>query len=203
MARLLTLILIVANVLYFAWSHWAGSDKAQLTSVPMSARAPKPRAPPAPPPPPPCATLGPFATDALAENAQRALEGGGWGVLRRSSTTQVNDGYWVHIDNLTSTLDQARVVNRILRAGIQDAFAMPDDAQHRVSVGIFKDEDRAEDRATRVQRLKLDAVVSERLKDQPAFWLDVPGVAAQTLADGRLVTLGVVTTGLQIEACPL
>ncbi|MEO8308414.1 MAG: hypothetical protein ABI616_10310 [Pseudomonadota bacterium] len=200
MARLLTLILIVANVLYFAWSHWAGGNKIELTAVPMSARAPKPKAPPGPPP---CSTLGPFENEARAETAQRALEGGGWGVLRRSKTAQVNDGYWVHIDNLSSSLDQARVVNRILRAGIQDAFAMPDDAQHRVSVGIFKDEDRAEDRATRVQRLKLDAVVTERFKDQPVFWLDVPGVAAQTLSDGRLVTLGVVTTGLQIEACPL
>jgi hypothetical protein len=202
MARLLTLILIVANVLYFAWAHWAGSNRTELTSVPMSARAPKPRAPPAPPPPPPCATLGPFGSDSQAEAAQRALEGGGWGVLRRASTSQVNDGYWVHIDNLASPVDQARVVNRILRAGIKDAFAMPDDELHRVSVGIFKEEDRAEDRAARVQRLKLDAVVTERLKDQPVFWLDVPGVAAQTLSDGRLVTLGVVTTGLQIEACP-
>ena len=202
MARLLTLILIVANVLYFAWSHLAGSNRTQLTAVPLAARAAKPKGPPAPPPPPPCSTLGPFQSDAQAETAQRALEGGGWGVLRRASTTQVNDGYWVHIDNLASTLDQARVVNRILRAGIGDAFAMPDDGQHRVSVGIFKDEDRAEDRATRVQRLKLDAVVTERMKDQPVFWLDVPGVAVQTLADGRLVTLGVATTGLQIEACP-
>jgi hypothetical protein len=202
MVRLLTLILIVANVLYFAWSHWAGSNRPQLTAVPVAARAPKPKGPPAPPPPPPCSTLGPFQNDAQAEQAQRALEGGGWGVLRRASTTQVNDGYWVHIDNLASALDQARVVNRILRAGIGDAFAMPDDGQHRVSVGIFKDEERAEDRATRVQRLKLDAVVTERMKDQPVFWLDVPGVATQTLADGRLVTLGVVTTGLQIEACP-
>jgi hypothetical protein len=202
MARLLTLILIVANVLYFAWSHWAGGNRTELTAVPMTARAPKPKAPPSPPPPPPCSTLGPFQADALAESAQRALEGGGWGVQRRSSTMQVIDGYWVHIDNLASPLDQARVVNRILRAGIEDAFAMPDDAQHRVSVGIFKDEDRAEDRAARVQRLKLDAVVTERKKDQQVFWLDVPGVAAQTLSDGRLATLGVVTTGLQIESCP-
>jgi hypothetical protein len=202
MARLLTLILIVANVLFFAWSHWAGNKQAELTAVPVTARAPKPRPPPAPPPPPPCATLGPFDGDVQADKAQRALEGGGWGVLRRSSTRQVNDGYWVHIDNLSSALDQARVVNTILNAGIKDAFAMPDDVQHRVSAGIFKDEDRAEDRAARVQRLKLDAVVTERTKDLPVFWLDVPGVAAQTLSDGRLVTLGVVTTGLQIEACP-
>jgi hypothetical protein len=202
MARLLTLILIAANVLYFAWSHWAGADNAQLTAVPVASRPPRPAVPPPPPPPPPCATLGPFDNEVQAEQAQRALEGGGWGILRRSNNLQVNDGYWVHIDTLTSAGQQTRVVNSIRRAGIADAFAMPDDPQFRVSVGIFKDEDRAEDRAARVQRLKYDAVVTERVKDQSVYWLDVPGVAAQTLADGRLATLGVVAEGLRVEACP-
>lgn len=201
MARLLTLILIVANMLYFGWAHWAGSNRAQLT-VPLASKPAKPAVPPRPPPPPPCATLGPFDNEVLAEQAQRALEGGGWGILRRSTRLQVNDGYWVHVDNLGSTQRQARVVNAILRAGIKDAFAMPDDEQFRVSVGIFKDENRAEDRAARVQRLKFDAVVTERMRDASVFWLDVPGVAAQTLADGRLTTLGVATAGLRIETCP-
>jgi len=199
MARLLTLILIAANVLYFAWAHWVDDNNAELTAVPVTARAPRPTAPP---PPPPCATLGPFEDEALAEQAQRALEGGGWGVLRRVLTETVNDGYWVHIDNLTSTVQQVRTVSAIRRAGIADAFAMPEDPQFRVSVGIFTEEARAEDRAARVQRLKLDAIVSERLKDQSIYWLDVPGVAQQTLSDGRLATLGVVTPGLRIEACP-
>jgi len=199
MARLLTLILIAANVLYFAWAHWIGGNRTELTAVPVTARAPRPAAPP---PPPPCATLGPFEDEALAEQAQRALEGGGWGVLRRVLTESVNDGYWVHIDNLTSTVQQVRTVNAIRRAGIADAFAMPEDPQYRVSVGIFTEEAGAEDRAARVQRLKLDAIVSERLKTSSIFWLDVPGVAQQTLSDGRLATLGVVTPGLRIEACP-
>jgi hypothetical protein len=199
MARLFALILIIGNVLYFAWSHWVDGSRAELTSVPMTPRKPKPAAPP---PPPPCATLGPFDSEATADQAQRALESGGWGILRRSIATQVNDGYWVHIDNLPGAAEQARVVRAIRRANITDAFAMPDDPQFRVSVGIFSDENRAEDRAARVQRLKLDAVVSERTKDVAMFWLDVPGVAPQTLADGRLTTLGVVTDGLQIERCP-
>ena len=48
---------------------------------------------------------------------------------------------------------------------ISDAFAMPDDPEHKVSVGIFSDENRAEDRAARVQRLRLDAVVKERTRE--------------------------------------
>jgi hypothetical protein len=199
MARLLTLILIAANVLYFAWAQWIDDNNAELTAVPVTARAPRPAAPP---PPPPCATLGPFDDEALAEQAQRALEGGGWGVLRRVIHEQVNDGYWVHIDNLTSTVQQVRTVTAIRRAGIADAFAMPEDPQFRVSVGIFTEEARAEDRAARVQRLRLDALVTERLKDQSIFWLDVPGVAPQTMADGRLATLGIVSPGLRIEVCP-
>ena len=71
---------------------------------------------------------------------------------------------------------------------------MPDDPESQVSVGIFSEEDRAEDRAARVQRLRLDAVVSERSRELPVIWFDMPGVARETLADGRLAQ-----TGMQLD----
>jgi hypothetical protein len=85
---------------------------------------------------------------------------------------------------------------------MRDAFAMPDDPEFKVSVGIFSEEDRAEDRASRVQRLRLDAVVRERTSQQTVTWLDIPGVARETLADGRLAQTGMQLERLRIEACP-
>jgi len=113
--------------------------------------------------------------------AQQKLEAAGWGVLRRQTSETTHEGWWVYVLNADAG-SQARTLNAIRRAGISDAFAMPDDPEFRVSVGIFSEEDRAEDRAARVQKLKLDALVSERSRELAVFWFDVPGVAREPSA---------------------
>ena len=152
MIRNLVMVLVAANLLFFAWSHWVDADTAQLTAVAASARK-APVLPPTPPAPPPCATLGPFADELMAVQAQQKLQAAGWGLLRRDVQEQVRDGWWVHVANADAA-GQARTLNAIRRAGINDAFSMPDDPQFLVSVGVFSDENRAEDRAGR-QRWRL------------------------------------------------
>lgn len=207
MIRILVLVLLAANLLYFGWTSWVRDDDPALTAVKSAPAPSKPVAealPPvaaAPPAPPPCSSIGPFTTELDALAAQRKLTEAGWGLLRRETKEQQPDGYWVSVAN-NSTAAQLRTLGAIMGAGIRDAFAMPDDPQFRVSVGIFRDEERAEDRAARVQRLKLDAVVTQRTREQSAVWFDVPGVARETLADGRLAASGLPLDKLRIEACP-
>jgi hypothetical protein len=201
MIRIVVLVLLAANLLYFGWSNWIDHGDPALTAVKVDPAARKPPPPPAPPAPPPCSSIGPFANELDALTAQRKLTEAGWGILRRENREQQPDGYWVYVANDTVAA-QARTLRRILAAGMRDAFAMPDDAEFRVSVGIFSEEDRAEDRAAQVQRLKLDAVVEERMSEQSTIWFDVPGVARETLADGRLAAAGLAVERLRIEACP-
>ena len=201
MIRILVLVLLAANLLYFGWANWIDHGDPALTAVKVEPAARKAPAPPAPPPPPPCSSLGPFATELDALTAQRRLTEAGWGILRRENKEQQPDGYWVYVAN-ENAATQSRTLRRILAANIRDAFAMPDDAQFRVSVGIFSEEDRAEDRAAKVQRLKLDAVVEARTSERSTVWFDVPGVARETLADGRLAAAGVSVEHLRIEDCP-
>jgi len=201
MIRIVVLVLLAANLLYFGWANWVDHGDPALTAVKVDPVARKPPAPPAPPAPPPCGSIGPFSSELDALPAQRKLTEAGWGILRREHKEQQPDGYWVYVAN-DSPASQSRTLRRILAAGIRDAFAMPDDAEFRVSVGIFSEEDRAEDRAAKVQRLKLDAVVEERTTERSVIWFDVPGVARETLADGRLAAAGLSVEHLQIEACP-
>lgn len=200
MIRLVVLVLLAINLLYLGWSQWVGNDHEQLTAV-IPGTEPRPPAPAVPVGPPPCATLGPFSDELQALQVQEKLEAAGWGVLRRVVSETLQEGWWVHVDNADAAR-QTRTLNALRRAGIGDAFAMPDDPQFQVSVGIFSEEDRAEDRAAQVQRLKLDAVVTERLRDQALIWFDVPGVARETLSDGRLATAGVALDKLRVESCP-
>jgi hypothetical protein len=201
MMRIVVLALIAANLLYFGWTHWVDQGGPGLTAVTAAPHRAKPAPPPAPPAPPPCATLGPFVNDMDIGAAEQKLAAAGWGIVKRAVTEQVREGWWVYVTN-PSAAAQARTLNALRIAGLRDAFAMPDDAEHKVSVGIFSEETRAEDRATRVQRLRLDAVVKERSSEQSVTWIDIPGVARETLADGRLAQTGLPLERLRIEACP-
>ncbi len=201
MIRIFVLVLLALNLLYLGWSQWISGDRTQLTAVATSARPAPPPAPAAPAGPPPCSTLGPFTDEPEALQVKQKLEAAGWDVLRREASETLHEGWWVHVDN-ADLKQQARVLDTLHRAGMRDAFALPDDSALRVSAGIFSGEDRAKDRAAQVQKLKLDAVVSERLREQAVIWFNVPGVARESMSDGRLATAGIALDKLRVEACP-
>lgn len=204
MMRIVVLVLLAANLLFLVWSRTSGNDATRLTEVGPHAGTAAPAAPPvaaAPVAPPPCATIGPFNDELLAEQARQQLETAGWGLVRRAGAEDQPDGWWVYVVTADAE-SQTRALTTIRNAGMRDAFAMPDDAEHRVSVGIFSVESRAEDRAAQVQRLRFDAQVLERRKQVPVIWFDVPGVARETLSDGRLVATGLPLDQLRVEECP-
>jgi hypothetical protein len=194
--RNLVLLLVVANLLYFAWTHWGVNEEPVLVAVPASDRPARVE-----PAPPACATLGPFLDEELAAQAEGQLAGAGLQARRRDGTAQVHDGWWVHVSNADAAA-QTRALDAVRRAGHRDAFALPDDPQFRVSVGVFADEQRARDLAARLQDTDLAAVVEERLKEQPQIWFDVPGMTQEALGDGRLEDLDLPLLDLTIEACP-
>lgn len=197
MMRIAVMVLVAANLLFLGWSQWIDRGQPRLSAVATATTPAAAR----PAPPPPCATLGPFPDETQAEQARQLLTTAGWGVVPRDVTAEVREGWWVYVAN-PDTDSQTRTLNAIRRAGIADAFAMPVDEQFRVSVGIFSDETRAEDRAGSVQRLQLDAVVAERNRAQSVTWFDIPGVARETLADGRLAGTGLALERLRVETCP-
>lgn len=196
MLRIVVMVLVAANLLYFGWSHFASDQPPALTAAPVAPRSAAPAGPP------PCATLGPFLDSQQAAAAEKELKEEGWGVLRRTAPEPVHDGWWVSVANADAA-GQARTLDIIQRWGMRDASAMHDDPEFRVSVGIFSQEQRAEDRALMVQKLKLDAVVTERRTPKDAVWFDVPGVARETLSDGRLARTDLPLDKLRIETCPV
>lgn len=198
MIRLVVFGLVAANLLYFGWAALVGGDEPRLVAVTPGART----APLPPPPPPPCTTIGPFigASEVLA--AQQTLQAMGLEAVAREQVQQVPDGFWVTVEDLPGEAAQRRVLNAIRRAGINDAFAMREDPGFRVSVGVFRDRDRAEDRAALVRRLDIEAGVRERMREATVTWLDAPGASVETLQDGRLATAGLITEPLTIQPCP-
>ncbi|HTQ37334.1 MAG TPA: hypothetical protein VMH77_09900 [Steroidobacteraceae bacterium] len=199
MLRVVVMLLLAANVLYFGWSHWAVQEKPMLTAVAPGGHHDRPQATPAAAPP--CATLGPFHDEEPALQAEQQLASAGWHPQRRDTSEDVNDGWWVYVPNADAAA-QARTLDALRRSGARDATAMPDDVQFRVSVGLYSDQQRAQERASRLQRLKLDAVVQEHQRQQPAIWFDLPGVTGEALREAHLDGAGLPLDALRIENCP-
>jgi hypothetical protein len=199
MIRTLCLALLAANLLFFAWSQWLepGPPVARPAAAPVSAPRPAPA-----PAPEACASLGPFPDVDSVAQAAAALGAAGKRPQPRTQNGQAADGYWVFIAGSADEGAQQNALKVLRKAGITDTFAMPDDPTFRVSVGIFSERDRAEQRAARVRSLKLDARVEEHFRTDTKHWLDVHGADAAALGEEALVTLGITTAGLSTTPCP-
>jgi hypothetical protein len=201
MIRLFVLVLLAANVLLFAWSRWVSRDQPMLVTPPPDfvARADARFA--TPPAVPACTTVGPLVDEAQAVQLEQLLRDMQLAPARRSATAQVHDGWWVYVAT-PDALAQARTLRAIQRAGVRDASAMPDDAEFRVSVGLFREAEGANNRAALVRELQLDAMVEERTVPQQQLWFDLPGIARERIDVARLDAGGVGLHDLRIEECP-
>jgi hypothetical protein len=216
--RLVLLGLLVANALVFAWTQWIDTDpvlpaaRAATVTTPTAATgAATPaadsvvaREAPPPQPPPRCVSVGPFRDTVETTQAIAAFRTAGYDPQSRAQNAQINDGFWVYVDMVATAAEQRRILAAIKRAGIDDAYAMPEaGARYMVSVGIFSDRDRAEKRAQRVRALDIAAKVDAHARSTTFYWLNMeqrPG--DETLRLDVLNGAGAPAGGLTITACP-
>jgi hypothetical protein len=198
MARIVVLVLVAMNLLYWSWAAWIKEEEPHLlaptvatagTSSAQSVAAPAP-----------CTTIGPFEDEVSSMEVEQLLRDMQLTPSRRSITQDVHEGWWVYLDNADAPA-QARALRTILAAGLRDAFALPDDPTFKVSVGIFKEEAGARSRADAVRSLGLAPVVSERTRPQTLLWFEMPGKDAGAVDMARLTSEGVDTTTLQVREC--
>lgn len=120
-----------------------------------------------------CASMGPFADTDMTAQALQMLKQDGYEPRQRSAKGVVPDSYMVVIRRLKGEADQARVVARLNRGGLDDAFAIPKlDDGYAVSVGLFSQARRAERRAVAVGRMGFKAEIVERTRPGTVYWLD-------------------------------
>jgi hypothetical protein len=203
MIRILVLVLLAANLLYLGWSRWVSDEKPRLVAPETGAARPTAGTAQAPLPAASasaCTTIGPVRDDTRALEIEQLLVDQQLAPARRIVTEQVREGWWVHVANPDAAA-QGRSMRAIEGAGIRDAFSMPDDPQFRVSVGLFTDEARANARAEAVRALRLDAVVIERMREQPSVWFDLATAPGAVDLD-RFRAEGIDVQDLRIEDCP-
>jgi hypothetical protein len=201
--RTLFLLIVLANVTFFAWAHFiaaggSGADptplsrqiepeKIRVVSAEEAARlsAPKPTGVAATPPtaaPIKCLEWGSFAPADLAR-AQKALEPLALGERLAQRKTEEMPAWWVFIPPPAQAADPrqaaVRKAGELKKLGVQDYFIVQEEGLNRwaVSLGVFRSEEAAQARlaALRDQGVR-SARIAAREAPLPKVWLQVKNV---------------------------
>ena len=218
--RVLFLLLLLANLLFLAWTRWVVPETPATVGVPapggrelqpirLRAEAPNATATPAADSSGAgllvaCVSVGPFIDPVHAAAANAQLERLGYTSRRRVSQDEVRVGYWVRVPNLATPADATNALATLRAAGLDDAYVLAEgEPENTVSVGVFADARRAAEVATRVQKAGFTAETSDRLRLLEVLWLDIDKQANGGLPS--LESLGSPPAGglpYEMRACP-
>jgi hypothetical protein len=193
----------LANLAFFAWSHWLAPKDAQM---PVSPKVDAPRLQLARETQPVsvggrCVTVGPFATNELAARARQTLNDSGYTSMPREVAVRSFDGYWVYLESPPTESGERRLLDRLHKGGIADAQGMGElGSARRISLGIFSDEARAAAQSEKVAKLGLLPQIEAREKGGTAIWLDLTLKSDSPPLEGSKFPAG--DAELEFRPCP-
>lgn len=189
--RALFLLLLLANVLFLAWTRWVEPPSApaartasaadaklqpiRLRSEPALAAAPAPVAPAADSLlAATCVSVGPFIDPGHADLARAQLERLGFSTRQRVAQDEVRVGYWVRVPGFATPADATNALGTLQAAGLGEAYVV--DAEEEgttLSIGVYADAVKAAAIAKTVQDAGFTPETSDRLRTLEVSWLDV------------------------------
>lgn len=226
--RALFLLLVLANLVFFAWAHvtregaGGGNPNARLEIAPESIKLLKaagqvvpgmPKAPGKAIPPAPraasgvpaaCMEWGIFAGPAVAR-AEAALAKLELAPERITRTVTDAGGYWVYMPPQKTRADVDRKVEELKDLGVTEFFVVQDPAKWRlaISLGIFRTEEAAQAFLARLKDRGVRSAVAARRENflkQVVFHVREPGEA--TVARLSIIQQEFPGTELKAGPCP-
>lgn len=225
MTRIFFLILVIANVVAFIWFGWLSSSApasraatplphvqplrlvAELTPAERRALEKKP----APQPShaavadtgASCTSYGPFPDAHAARTGSERLQKDGVTVAQRLVPGKTRVGYWVYLPPFGSHREAAAAAALLKKRGVKDLYIVATAAnRNAISLGVYSDRYGALAHQKTIRKLGYHALVTERFRDAPRYWLDARGAASQLPAasvfsdlDEGDVTIGQVACG--------
>ncbi len=198
--RVLTLLLILANVAVYFWAHYVDVPAPTWVSTPVEMpaqaapmlRLVKEQA--APPQtqmadvPSGCVSVGPFAHEEQASSLAQRIQGAGLSSVQRAETVDEFAGYWVTLDNYSSKALADNALKQLHANGVTDAYILTEEQSPNVlSLGLFSDRARAEARRQAMIKLGFHPVIKDRTRKVETFWLDVSLQAPVQQLDSALL----------------
>ena len=219
--RALFLLLLLANLVFYAWSRYGASDA--VDPAPAAARPIEPEklkliTPAALPAPQPVAAKKPAVAPAAgaaacmewgsftladAPRAEKALEPLALGARLAQRRTEEVAGWWVFMPPQGNRQAALRKAAELKTLGVDEYFIVQEEGEYRwaLSLGVFRSEDAAQARlgALRAQGVRT-ARVGPRETVVPKIWLQVKSVDAPLQA--RLKEIANQIEGSELRECP-
>ncbi|MEM7612307.1 MAG: hypothetical protein AAF270_11540 [Pseudomonadota bacterium] len=199
--RNLFFVLIVANVLYFAWQNWVrdGQQEGVVVVDRESLGEPLPVVRDDAPRDTQtqdiaavdneparvakaviatlgrtCLSVGPFTEVDEATAELKALKANGVEVAQRAAQGSVFIGHWVYVDNIPTRSQARGLLNRLQTGGIKEAYLIAGNrGEDVISLGIFSGREGAERTELQAKSIGVEAQMDNRYRQATVFWLDV------------------------------
>jgi len=226
--RTLFLLLLLANVAFFAWARYVSPPDASADPLPLTRQIEPekmkivtPNEVPAPAPAPAAAQRAPTAnaapsaapvalkcmewgsfTIADAPRAEKALEPLALGPRLAHRRTEETAGWWVFIPPQGSRAAAIRKAAELKSLSIDEYFIVQEEGPYRwaVSLGIFRNEDAAQARLVTLRNQGVrSAQAAPREMVVPKVWLQVKNVDAPLQA--RLKDTARTIEGSELREC--
>lgn len=223
--RALFLLLLLANLLFLAWSQWiapappppghatpvadGAAEIRLLREAPLGKELASDEVPVEnagqSEVPLACVSAGPFLDRAAAEQGAARLEGRGFTSRLRESLEEVRVGLWVRVEGFATPADAANALAALRWAGIEDAYVINEDTGGTtISLGIFGGQAGAAEATKIAKDAGFEAVTTDRMRESDVYWLDV-----DPRSNGGLPALEDVADGvpggsppLELRSCP-
>jgi hypothetical protein len=216
--RTLFFILLLANVVFFAWSRYFSPSEAAADAVLARRNEPDklkivPPAEPAQAPLTQKPVAGPVATSGCLElggftltdfaRAEKALEPLALGARLGQRRIDETASWWVFIPSQGSRQSALKKAAELKARGVNDYYVMGEegDSPWALSLGVFRSEQAALARlaALREQGVRT-ALVGSRDTVVPRIWLQVKGT--DPALEARLKEIARQLEGSELRACP-
>ncbi len=134
-----------------------------------------------------CVTVGPFKASADADAALTQYAGEGMRASLRSAQGQIFVGHWVMVRNVVDRETGNDMLDILRQGGLGDAYLVStEDEGLSISLGLFGDLDRAEKVELQAKSLELEAEIIPRTREGAVFYVDIglpPGKGAGAIVD--------------------
>jgi hypothetical protein len=199
--RTLALLLLAANAIFFGWANWIDEptkltttfepQQSDIPSIKLATERPASLTLALNKTPntaadnatqtndtkahPSCISVGPFQDLPTAAQAAATLHGEGFESEQRLQQGELWVGYWLTVADIKSRDAADRAITTLKEHGIADAYVISgSDPPNLVSLGVFKDQERANRLLEAVKKLGLNAQMTNRTRAGSVYWLDVP-----------------------------
>lgn len=149
-----------------------------------------------------CRQIGPIVGENDAISIARTLQGRGLAVRREARPGDIWVGHWVQVVGLESRQAAEAARDRLVAAGLSDAYIVAGADELKVSLGVFKSAASADSTLASARRLNFTTRMVERYQPGVQHWLTVELVGGRELQAGELRSGSGQILRTEVVPCP-